>query len=48
MWLGEVKPGGPAMTAAPVVEVEPLADRYHRMYDRVSFLRRNVRYVLHY
>ena len=48
LWLGEVKPGGPALDAAPVVEVEPLADLYTRKYDRISFLKQNVRHVLHY
>ena len=48
LWLGEVKPGGPTREAAPVVEVEPLADVYTRKYDRISFLKQNVRHVLHY
>ena len=43
-----MKPGGPALDAAPVVEVEPLADLYTRKYDRISFLKQNVRHVLHY
>jgi hypothetical protein len=44
--LGEVNPraGG---NVPPVVDVDPLADLYARKYDRLSFLRRNVRYVLH-
>lgn len=44
--LGEVNPraGG---NVPPIMDVDPLADLYERKYDRLSFLRRNVRDVFH-
>jgi len=44
--LGEVvaAAGG---NVPPVVDVDPLADVYARKYDRLDFLRRNVRSVFH-
>jgi hypothetical protein len=45
-FLGEVRPGEGG-NAPPVVAVDPLADLYAREYDRLAFLRRNVRHVFH-
>jgi hypothetical protein len=46
--LGEVKLGGPAAASAPVLSTEALAREFTERYDRISFLKRNIRYVLHY
>ncbi len=53
LWLGEVVrdqacPHSVQADQAPVYAVDPLADRYERHYDRISFLSRNVRYIDHY
>jgi hypothetical protein len=48
LWIGEIKPGGTPINEAKVYEVEPLADLYQEKYNRISFLKRNVRYLLHW
>ncbi len=47
LWIGEV--GKAAAPAAPVpgFDVAALARRYEEKYDRYSFLKRDVRYVMH-
>lgn len=48
IWLGEVKTEGAAFVNAHVYEVEPFAQIYQQKYNRISFLKRNVRRILHY
>jgi hypothetical protein len=48
VWLGEVKPGGTSIEMADVHAVDLLADAYEKKYNRISFLKKNVRYILHY
>lgn len=48
LWLGEVRAGGPTAARAPCQDVASLAEAYERRYDRISFLKRDVRHVLHY
>jgi len=48
LWLGEVKPGGTPLERVNSYEVDVLADIYEKKYDRISFLKRNVAYILHY
>jgi len=57
LWLGEVgarrgpgpsMPGGVSAAMAPCHDVTSLAEVYTRRYDRIGFLKRDVRHVLHY
>jgi hypothetical protein len=48
LWIGEVRPGGTPLDHAPIYEVEPFAQRYQQEYNHIRFLKRNVRYILHY
>jgi hypothetical protein len=48
VWLGEIRAGGLTAARAPCQDVAALARAYERRYDRISFLKRHVRHVLHY
>jgi hypothetical protein len=48
LWIGEVKSNGTPLENAPVYDVDPFADIYQQKYNRISFLKRNVRNILHY
>lgn len=47
LWLGEVRAAGAPAGEPKAYDVDALAQVYARKYDRLSFLRRNVRYVMH-
>jgi hypothetical protein len=46
--LGEVRPGGAPPDLTPTLDADPWAETYRTRYDRISFLRRNVRHIFHY
>ncbi len=46
--LGEVKSEGTPLEKARVYEVGPLADIYEKKYNRIGFLKKNIKYILHY
>ena len=48
LWMGEVKKNGIPVEMAEIYDVDPLADHYSEKYDRISFLKRNVKHILHY
>ena len=48
MWLGEVRPGVITSGKPEIYEVEPLAKKYEKKYDKIWFLKKNLRYIEHY
>lgn len=48
LWLGEVKEGGFPADMVKVYDVDFLADIYAEKYDKISFLKRNVRLIFHH
>ncbi len=48
LWIGEVKPEGTPIAKAAIYDVEPLADIYQHKYNRINFLKRNIKYLLHF
>jgi hypothetical protein len=47
LWVGEVAGAGAGREPAREYDVEALARRYEEKYDRISFLKRDVRHVMH-
>jgi hypothetical protein len=47
LWVGEVRRGARVLQPPQTYHVNALAELYERKYDRISFLKRNVRFVFH-